>query len=566
MTIKRPFIVLCMACTTYIGNAHSQTNTYSNNTKYTNNTINTVDIFNQMNQPTPVLETITVTGNPLNSREIINPVSTVNYNKILSKQPNTLGESLSNLPGISASYFGPNANRPIIRGMENDRIRILHNNNALTDVSGLSYDHAVPIDPLSTERIEILRGPATLLYGGSAIGGVVNIMDNRIPRDPLFDNQGGITGKIMLGAGSGNATHSNVLIETGNDRYALHADAFKRSADNVPVPIQLPCTQSTIHFNSQSICNSAIKSHGVALGGSMFFKQGRIGTSLATYHSNYGTVAEDDVNIGMRSKRMAFDWDINLDTQLFSRINGQLTHSHYQHTEFESHEPSTLFTNKGYDLRLELKHKPLGNMQGIIGINLEKTNFSANGEESFAPYSRTKNLALFALEDRPTHWGKWTLGARTESVKVYSQGNPQINRFIIGSRHFSPYSLALGALWNTAPGWQLSSNISYNQRAPKDYELFANGPHLATHTYEIGKNTLKLEQSTALDFGIKYKHKQHSIGINSFVNQFKNYIALNATGNTIDGLPEYIYDSIAARFTGLEANTSTRHLKKEILL
>jgi len=176
------------------------------------------------------LAPVTVTGNPLGTADLVAPAAQIFGSELLFRSKTTLGETLDGMPGISSSYFGPNASRPIIRGLDGDRIRILNNGAAVVDASSLSYDHAVTADPLSIERIEVLRGPAALQYGGSAVGGVVNVIDNRIPRQALFDAQGGVTGKADLGLASGNAEQSGgLLLEGGNDRYALHADVFNRT-------------------------------------------------------------------------------------------------------------------------------------------------------------------------------------------------------------------------------------------------------------------------------------------------------------------------------------------------
>ena len=186
------------------------------------------------------LAPVTVTGNPLGATDLIAPVTQYSGTELLLRTKTTLGETLDGTPGISSTYFGPNASRPIIRGLDGDRIRILNNGGAAVDASSLSYDHAVSADPLSIERIEVLRGPGALQYGGSAVGGVVNVIDSRIPREAQFDGKGGIGGKASLGWASGNRERgAGAVIEAGTDRYALHADMFKRGTDDVAVPVVL---------------------------------------------------------------------------------------------------------------------------------------------------------------------------------------------------------------------------------------------------------------------------------------------------------------------------------------
>jgi len=453
-------------------------------------------------QTTPSLKEVTVTGNPLGGTDLIAPAAQYSGTGLLLRSQTTLGETLSGTPGVSSSYFGPNASRPIIRGLDGDRIRILSNSGATVDASGLSYDHAVTADPISIERIEVLRGPGALLYGGSAVGGVVNVIDNRIPREPME----GVTGKADLGLASGNRERAAAfMLEGGNQRLGLHADVFNRSTQDVRVPISLACTKEGVTSFARRICNSASDVRGGAVGGSLFFDKGYLGASVSTYSNDYGTVAEDEVTIDMRSQRYAVEGELRDLGGFVKSLKGQFSHTDYRHTEFDAGAPGTLFKNRGNDFRLEARHAPLGALEGVIGVQGEDTRFSADGEEAFAPYSRTRQRAAFAHEELATSWGKLSFGARAESVEVQSLGNPVVARFVPASRNFNPGSLAMGALWNVAPAWQLTSNFSATQRAPKDYELFADGPHVATGAYEVGNPDLGKERSRHLDLGVQWK-------------------------------------------------------------
>ena len=505
------------------------------------------------------LKAVTITGNPLGTSDLIAPAAQYSGAALLLRSQSTLGETLDGTPGVSSTYFGPNASRPIIRGLDGDRIRILQNSGASIDASGLSYDHAVPSDPISMERIEVLRGPGALLYGGSAVGGVVNVIDNRIPREALFDSGGGLTGKADIGLATGNKEKGGgLLLETGTDRFALHADVFKRSTGDVAVPIQLPCTRTGAPSLANRICNSAAETNGGAVGGSVFFNQGYLGASASTYRSDYGTVAEDEVTIKMKSNRYALEGELRGLGGLLQSIKGQLSRSEYQHTEFDAGVAGTVFKNAGNDLRLEARHAKLGPLEGVLGLQLEGSRFSADGVEAFAPYSRTNQTALFAYEELPLGWGKLSFGARVESVKVESLGNPLVARFTPASRSFNPGSYALGALWNVAPGWQFTSNVAYSARAPKDYELFADGPHIATGGYEVGNANFATEKSTNLDIGAKWKRGANTFAMSAFVNRFSNYISQAATGVTVGVLPEFVFQQVPARFTGLEASGNIR--------
>ena len=531
------------------------------------------------------LKEVTVTGNPLGASDLIAPAASYSGTGLLLRSKTTLGETLDGTPGVSSTYFGPNASRPIIRGLDGDRIRILNNSGALLDASGLSFDHSVSADPISIERIEVLRGPGALQYGGSAVGGVVNVIDNRIPREPQFDAAGGVSGKLDLGLATGNRERGGgVLVEAGTERYTLHVDAFDRKTSDVKVPVDLLCTKGGANSIRNRICNSASQTRGGAVGGTAFFDQGYLGASVSSYRSTYGTVAEDDVTIQMKSDRVALEGEVRNLGGFIQSVKGQMSHTDYQHTEFEGATTGTVFKNKGTDLRLEARHAKVAGFDGLVGFQSDLTEFSADGAEAFAPYSQTRQNGLFVVEEYATAWGKLSLGGRMDSVKVESLVNPQVSRFTPASRDFKPKSLALGGLWNAAPQWQLISNLATTERAPKDYELFAQGPHVATRAWETGDAALGKEKSTSLDVGAAWKSGAHSFTANAYVHRFKNYIGLASTGNTygqeqgnlnpqdLDGdgiddndpdnaiLPELAYSGVRARFVGLEASGNIRLL------
>jgi iron complex outermembrane receptor protein len=519
------------------------------------------------------LQEVTVTGNPLGGSDLIAPATQLSGTDLLLRTKTTLGETLDGTPGVSSTYFGPNASRPIIRGLDGDRIRILNNGGGSMDVSSLSYDHAVTLDPLSIERIEVLRGPGALMYGGSAVGGVVNVIDNRIARQPQFDEKGGISGKADLNLATGNSERGKgVLLEAGNTRYQLHVDAFDRKTGDVRVPIDLECTRDGT-ATRRKICNSASNTSGQALGGSLFFDHGYLGASATNYKSNYGTVAEDNVTIGMKSNRYALEGELRNLGGFIQSVKGQYSQTDYTHTEFADGAAETVFKNKGSDLRLEARHAKRGNFEGVFGFQTETNRFSADGAEAFAPHSKTDQTAMFAYEEMATSWGKLSLGGRLESVRVESFGSPTEARFTPGVRNFNAGSYALGSLWNVAPGWKLTSNLAYTERAPKNHELFANGPHLATAAYEEGNPAISKEKSGNVDVGAAWKAGANRFSVNGYMSRFQNYIALNRTGawrerdgapgleGVNDALPEFKYEQVRARFVGLESSGNVRLLE-----
>ena len=522
----------------------------------------------QSQSPSSTLDTVTVTGNPLAASDLIAPATILSGENLLLKRQGSLGETLDGLPGVSSTYFGPVASRPTVRGLDGDRIRILNNGGASADASGLSFDHAVPIDPLTIERVEVLRGPGALQYGGSAVGGVVNVINSRIQPEASFDGKGGITGRGELRAGGADGERAaSALMETGTDKFGLHVDAFDRKTHDVRVPQDLACDVggTGTPVAARRLCNSASQSQGGAIGGTAYFDRGYLGASVETFKTNYGSVAEDTVTIGMKQNRYALQGEVRGFAGPFQSVKGQWSAVDYQHTEFDAGAAGTVFRNKGHELRLEARQAKFGALEGVIGLQVEGNRFSADGEEAFVPYTRSASQAIFAFEELRTGWGKLSFGARRESVKVESQGNPLLDRFVVGSRSFNPGSYALGGLVNLGganSGWTATGNLSATQRAPKDYELYANGAHLATGAYEVGNANLGLERSTNIDLGLAWKQGAQRLGLNAFVNQFNNFISLESTGNTVDvdgsAMPEYAFRQVKARFVGLEANGSAR--------
>ena len=499
------------------------------------------------------LPAVTVTANPLGATQGAAPVSSVSGNDLLLRRQGTLGETLNGVPGVSSTYFGPTASRPIVRGLDGDRIRILENGGALHDVSGLSYDHAVSLDPIAVDRIEVLRGPGALLYGGNAVGGVVNLIDGRIPTAPLQ----GVTGRADVGFASGNRERQGaVLVEGGNERLGLHVDASGRRFGDTRVPAGLPCTQGEATVFARRLCNSDGHAGGGAVGGSLFFDRGYIGASLSDLRNEYGSVAEDEVRLDQRSRRVALQGELRGLRGMLQSVKAQASHTDYRHTEFDAGVPGTVFRTTGRDLRLEARHARIGPVEGVVGFQWDDASLSAEGEEAFLPPSDTRQRALFVYEELPTGWGKLSFGARTERVDVESPA---------ARREFRPGSASVGAVWNLTRTWQLTGSVSRTRRAPRDYELFAEGPHVATGAFELGNPALGLERSTSVDAALQWSQGPNRAKVGVFQNRFSDYIALLSTGQVRDTgeelLPEFAYRAVAARLRGVEAEGSVRLLE-----
>jgi iron complex outermembrane receptor protein len=498
------------------------------------------------------LAPVTVTANPLGTTQGAAPVSSLSGNELLLRRQGTLGETLSGVPGVSSTYFGPAASRPIVRGLDGDRIRILENGGALRDVSGLSFDHAVSLDPIAVERVEVLRGPGALLYGGNAVGGVVNLIDGRIPTAPLQ----GVTGRADVGLATGSRERNGaVLVEGGTDRLGLHVDASGRRFGDMRVPAGLPCTKGEATVLARRLCNSDGHTGGGAVGGSLFFDQGYVGASVSDFGTEYGSVAEDEVRLDQRSRRVALQGELRGLRGPLQSVKAQASHTDYRHTEFDAGVPGTVFRTTGSDLRLEARHARIGPLEGVIGFQWDDADLSAEGAEAFLPSSNTRQRALFVYEELPTDWGKLSFGARTERVDVATEA---------ARRGFRPASASVGAVWNLTRTWQLTGNLNRTQRAPKDYELFADGPHVAPGAFEVGNASLGLERSTSVEAALQWSAGPNRAKVGVFQNRFSDYIALLSTGRTRgDGeelLPEFAYRAVAARLRGVEAEGSVRLL------
>ena len=527
------------------------------------------------------LDEVTITARNLEGGGLLVPAQQLSGAALTQRQGSTLGETLDNLPGIANSSFGPNVGRPIIRGMEGDRIRILQNSGANMDVSGLSNDHAVPIDPLTTERVEVLRGPATLLYGGSAIGGVVNVIDNRIARERTFDSKGGVMGKAEVRAGgAADERSTGAMVEAGNDKFVLHVDAFDRSTKNLRVPKDMTCGEAG-PSSGRRVCNSASDSKGGAVGGTLLFDRGYLGLSTSEYRSTYGTVAEPGVTIGMLRRHHVMEGLLR-DVGAFQDVKFQLGNTNYTHSEFKGGTAESTFKNKGHDFRLEGRQRAMRlsngmQLDGTVGIQHERNDLQAKAEGGIAntllPPTRSRSTGVFTYQALQTSWGQLSAGARAEDVEVVSLEQHGDN--LAQTKKFKPLNFALGAMRNLREGeaqngWQLTTNLSASQRAPKDYELFAHGEHAATGTYEIGQSSLKLEKGTQLDVGGEWKQGPHKFGITGFASQFSNYLSLQPTGQywdgaalqatqtSVDDLPAYSFQGVRARFYGIESTAKLR--------
>lgn len=515
--------------------------------------------------PSATLPPVIVTGNPLGSRELAVPVTSLSGDALTLRRGSSLADTLNGTPGVSSSWFGPNANRPVIRGLDGDRVRMLSNAGASLDASGLSFDHAVPIDPLLVERLEVLRGPGALLYGGNAVGGVVNALDNRIPNERIQ----GVNGDVEVRLGGAQSERGGAaLVEGGNGQLAFHADVYGRNTDDLRVPRYTPREDGAALDPTDRVRNSASRTRGGAVGGTVFFDQGHLGLSADTYESRYGVVVEPDVTIDMKRDHVGLAGELRFDGAPIRKLKAQLNHTRYEHQEIEgSGEVGTTFETTGNELRVEAEHAPIGALRGVFGVQAEDFDFSALGEEAFVPITRTRREALFLLEELPWSAGTLSAGLRLERARLSSEGDADPSDPRFGSameRRFTMHSASVANVFKFSPAWSLSGALSLSERAPTSYELYANGVHAATGVYERGDTSLGTERGTNLDVGLEWTSGPNRWRLGAFGARFSRYIALESTGNdiTVDGedFSEYAFRPVRARLHGVELDGEQRLL------
>ena len=506
------------------------------------------------------LDELIVTGSPLDRTlfQLAQPATVLNDAELAEKVQPTLGETLNGQPGISATYFGPGASRPIIRGLGDDRVRILQNGTSVLDVSNVSPDHAVASDPSNVRSLEVVRGPATLLYGPNAVGGVVNIIDDRIPQERADGKWP--TGNFATHYGSADRMDSySGAVTWGVGGFVFHLDAFTRQSDDVRLPgfarsQQLRESDPQPDEAKGTLPNNATDSTGAALGGSYVWDQGYFGISYSGMDSLYGTVAEKDVTIDLRQRRWDLQGAFYTPTTGIKEINYKFSYTDYEHTEFEGSEVGTQFLIDGYNARVEVIHEKIGMLEGAVGVETQANQFSALGAEAFLPRVDNQTYSLFAYEEIKLTPLTFQFGVRYDH---------QINDSELVTRNFDALSTSAAVVYNPTKDYAISLALGYSQRPPTYVELLADGLHIATGTFELGDPDLGKEDSLSLDLSMKKKSGRVTGGVSVFYYRFSDFISLQPTGADFseDGedFPIFAYQAGAADFYGAELE-ATFHL------
>ncbi|MFM1977017.1 MAG: hypothetical protein RL145_1863, partial [Pseudomonadota bacterium] len=500
-------------------------------------------------EPSPA-ETIVVTASSLGdpSDAISQGVAVINRGEALQASiSGGIGETLAGIPGVRSTFYGVNASRPIVRGLGEDRIRLVLNGLQGIDASTISPDHAPAIDGLDAEGIEVLKGPAALRYGGNAVGGVVNIVDGRLPTKLP---QKPFAGEIFLAGSTAEdaGTAAFKLVGT-NGSGVFRVDGFRREGQDYKIP-GFSQTAALRAITGDDTTDTAFNTRGEiwALGGSVAHVTDRTSLALATRRtkSNYGIPGEEAF-IELSQTRYDFQASIKdlgfLDTLTFSITSGDYTHSEI---EFDG-AIGTVFTNEGYEGRLEARHRSIGALDGVFGLQFAANDFAAKGDEAFILPVTIETVGAFWVERyNQDNWGA-EVGARYEQ-RDYSG--------LAGSRNFDLGSFSASAFLKPTDGLRLSLNAGYTERAPTEVELFADGPHAATQAYEIGDADLKTETATSLEGVARWQVGGATVDLNVWRTNFDGFIAFNPTNQIEDGLPVFLVSQKDATLTGAELHVT----------
>jgi len=522
---------------------------------------------------------IIVTGSPLNRSldDAITGQSILTGEELQDRIAATLGETLKSEPGISSTFFGAGASRPIIRGQGGDRVRVLTNGVGSIDASSASPDHAVAAEPAQAERIEVLRGAALLRYGSSGAGGVVNVIDGRIP-DRLPEN--GVEGAFRLGASSVDTGHEaagSVNIGVG-DNIVLHLDTSRRRGSDYRIASNPESDVLRLEEGedldegdngNQRLDNSFARSSSYTGGLSFIGERGFFGVAVHNFNSTYGIPGgheeeegeeeggeeegeeeEGDVFIDLDQVRFDINGALELDG-LFERVQIFGGYADYEHIEFEGPgEVGTVFGNEGGEIRVEAIQREIDGWQAAYGFQYRTRDFSAVGEEAFVPPTETDQFGLYTFQQ--VNFGD----AHLEGAVRYESTN-QDNSVTGEERDFDLFSISVGGDYHLTDAVRLGGTIYRTERAPTTEELFSNGPHLATSQFEVGDINLDKEVATGVEGALRVKYGEARFTVNAFYTDYDDFIFEAETGEIEDGLPVFQFTGEDASFRGFEVEART---------
>jgi len=467
-----------------------------------------------------VLESVIVTARPISLQSvehITQPFAILNNQVLQEKKSSTIGETLINIPGVSTNRFSPFASRPVIRGQQGTRIQVMENGIDSGDVSTISVDHAVTVDPLQAEQIEIFRGPATLLYGSEASGGFVNVVTNRIPQY----KPDAFKGSMYSNYNTNSLEKTFALSATdGYEKMAFHLDWMNRDAKNYEA-------------KKGTILNSFYDSTNLNAGTSWFDGWGFAGVSYGRFQSTHAVPINPDEPdeqpfINSEQDKISLAGQIDHGFGIIRTIRFQGAYNDYTHTEFEGPAVlGTVFNNEQFSGRIEFQHIPIGLLRGVAGTQFGYRDSNAVGDEAFLPKTNTHNIAFFILEETDiTHTLHLEVGGRYE----FQKSDPDTG---ISASH-DLFSVSTGLHWHFISEVALGLNIGRSERAPAEEELFSNGPHIATGTFEVGQANLNEEISNSIDLSVAKETGKLQWNVSLFANYIEDFIFLQGLDRNND--------------------------------
>ena len=474
--------------------------------------------------------------------ETVLPVNVITDAELQRKLRATLGQTLQEEVGVTYASFGPGVGQPVIRGQGAPRVMVLANNMPVADASSTSQDHANGIEPVLADRVEVLRGPSTLLFGSGAIGGVVNVIDSRIPKQVPESPEGAIEHRR---ASNADARVTAGRFETGTGSLAVHLDGFARENDEVEIP---GTADIDGEGDSGAIANTDAEATAGTFGLSWVRDWGFVGGSVSRLENEYGIPggahghhheegeeeeghseeeeeAEEDVRIDLEQTRYDLRADVSDPVPGVEALRVQAAYTDYQHKELEGGAVGTTFGNNTLDGRVEAVHD-IGGLHGAVGLQFSSRDFKAVGEEAFAPSSESDSWGVFLIEDIHAGDITWEVGARFGRDEHNPDGGT--------SRDFDTLSASVSGMWDIDDSQSLKFSLSRAQRAPAAEELFSDGVHIATASYEIGDPGLDEETSINLDMGWHYHADRFDLRVDAFVNTYKDYIFKRYSGEVFN--------------------------------
>ncbi len=517
---------------------------------------------------------VTGIGPARSSDELIASTTVLDKDTVIERLGGGLGDTLEGLPGVSSTAFGPGASRPVIRGLGAERVQVLTNGIGVIDASAASPDHAVTGDPLGAERIEVLRGPATLAYGGGASGGVVNVIDGLIAETKpsrafsanayagytgadegetgaaRFEGAVGPLAGVLSGAWR---TAGNLSIPGFAESSALHEEELEEEGEG-----------HEEHEHAEGVLpNSFAISSSISGGLSLLGEDGFIGFAVRDMDSKYGIPGahhhheegeegdhghdHEEGSPFIRMKQTRYDLRAGLDIRdsTLKRVNGSVSAVDYEHVEVEgSGEPATVFTNQGFEGRVEFVHG-IGDLDGSAGLQLSRRDFRAVGEEAFVSPTVTTHRGIFLFESFER--GEWGVegGLRYDRV--------ELDNDVFGDRDFDTLNASMGVHGHVTENLFLGASVNRTERAPADVELFADGAHLATQQYEIGDASLRTERGVNVEVSAWGVSGPLKLGASIYHFDFSDFIYLRPTGEEDHELPVFQAVQADAEFVGAEA-------------